>query len=134
MANITLESVTKQFPDGTLAVDHVSLEIEDGEFFVLVGPSGCGKSTLLRMVPEFTSSRPASMRSDVDLPQPDGPTRTRNSPSPISMLSLSTAGRSEPGKIRVASSYVTVAMTELPSPAGTCRTIRVGARRGRRRP
>jgi multiple sugar transport system ATP-binding protein len=50
MANITLESVTKQFPDGTLAVDHVSLEIEDGEFFVLVGPSGCGKSTLLRMV------------------------------------------------------------------------------------
>jgi multiple sugar transport system ATP-binding protein len=50
MANITLDSVTKQFPDGTLAVDHVSLEIEDGEFFVLVGPSGCGKSTLLRMV------------------------------------------------------------------------------------
>jgi multiple sugar transport system ATP-binding protein len=54
MAPITIESVVKQFPDGTLAVDHVSLDIADGEFFVLVGPSGCGKSTLLRMVAGLT--------------------------------------------------------------------------------
>jgi multiple sugar transport system ATP-binding protein len=49
MAPITLTDVSKTFPDGTRAVNEVSLEIEDGEFFVLVGPSGCGKSTLLRM-------------------------------------------------------------------------------------
>ena len=49
MAEIELERVTKEFP-GTVAVDDVSLRIEDGEFLVLVGPSGCGKSTLLRMI------------------------------------------------------------------------------------
>ena len=47
--------------------------------------------------PELTSSSPASMRSDVDLPQPEGPTSTMNSPSPISRLSLSTAAWSAPG-------------------------------------
>ena len=41
--------MTKRF-DGTVAVDHLSLEIGDGEFLVLVGPSGCGKSTALRMM------------------------------------------------------------------------------------
>src|SRR4051794_22418501 len=50
MAAITLEHVTKEFAGGVLAVDDVSLTIEDGEFMVLVGPSGCGKSTLLRMI------------------------------------------------------------------------------------
>jgi multiple sugar transport system ATP-binding protein len=49
MAGIRLESVVKRFGD-VAAVDGVSLEIEDGEFLVLVGPSGCGKSTLLRMM------------------------------------------------------------------------------------
>ena len=43
-------NVTKVFAGGTVAVDDVSLAIEDGEFIVLVGPSGCGKSTLLRMI------------------------------------------------------------------------------------
>jgi multiple sugar transport system ATP-binding protein len=42
--------VTKVFPDGTVAVDNVSLDVNDGEFMVLLGPSGCGKSTVLRMV------------------------------------------------------------------------------------
>jgi multiple sugar transport system ATP-binding protein len=42
--------VTKDFSDGVRAVDELSLEIEDGEFVVLVGPSGCGKTTALRMV------------------------------------------------------------------------------------
>ena len=47
---IRLEEVAKVYPGGVRAVDGVSLEIEDGEFMVLVGPSGCGKSTLLRMI------------------------------------------------------------------------------------
>ena len=51
----------------------------------------------IRMVPEVTSSRPASMRSEVDLPQPEGPTRTMNSPSAISRSRPLTAGMSEPG-------------------------------------
>jgi multiple sugar transport system ATP-binding protein len=50
MGGIRLESATKIYPNGVVAVDSVSLDIRDGEFMVLVGPSGCGKSTLLRMI------------------------------------------------------------------------------------
>ncbi len=50
MARIELESVTKQFPDGTTAVASLDLAVGDGELLVLVGPSGCGKTTALRMV------------------------------------------------------------------------------------
>ncbi len=54
MAELTLDSVTKVFNEGgsdeVVAVDDVSMAIEDGEFLVLVGPSGCGKSTTLRMI------------------------------------------------------------------------------------
>jgi multiple sugar transport system ATP-binding protein len=50
MAAIQLDTVTKRFPDGTVAVNEMSLEVEDGEFMILVGPSGCGKTTALRMV------------------------------------------------------------------------------------
>ena len=50
MADIVLDKVTKRFPDGALAVDHIDLEIADGEFVILVGPSGCGKSTTLNMI------------------------------------------------------------------------------------
>jgi multiple sugar transport system ATP-binding protein len=42
--------VSKVYPDGTRAVSDFGIEIEDGEFMVLVGPSGCGKTTALRMV------------------------------------------------------------------------------------
>jgi multiple sugar transport system ATP-binding protein len=50
MAQIALEKLTKVYPDGTRAVSELDLEIDDGEFVVLVGPSGCGKTTALRMV------------------------------------------------------------------------------------
>jgi multiple sugar transport system ATP-binding protein len=45
-----MRGITKRYPDGTEAVSDVDLDIEDGEFVILVGPSGCGKSTLLRMI------------------------------------------------------------------------------------
>ncbi|WP_163583175.1 ABC transporter ATP-binding protein [Gracilibacillus saliphilus] len=47
---ITFENVSKQFTDGTKAVDSASFSIEKGEFFVLIGPSGCGKTTTLKMM------------------------------------------------------------------------------------
>jgi multiple sugar transport system ATP-binding protein len=50
VGEIVLESVTKEFGAGVVAVDDVSLTIADGEFMVLVGPSGCGKTTLLRAI------------------------------------------------------------------------------------
>src|SRR5918999_6252057 len=50
MAGVSFDQVSKVYPDGTRAVDKISLDIDDGEFMVLVGPSGCGKTTALRMV------------------------------------------------------------------------------------
>jgi multiple sugar transport system ATP-binding protein len=50
MAEIQLKDVTKRYGDGTEAVKKMNLEIQDGEFMILVGPSGCGKSTALRMI------------------------------------------------------------------------------------
>ncbi len=50
MAEIVLDEVSKEYPDGTLAVSDLNLDIQDGEFVVLVGPSGCGKTTALRMI------------------------------------------------------------------------------------
>src|SRR2546428_13010406 len=50
MAEITLDRLTKVCGDGTRAVSDLNLEIEDGEFVVLVGPSGCGKTSALRMI------------------------------------------------------------------------------------
>jgi osmoprotectant transport system ATP-binding protein len=47
---IELDSVTKRYPDGTVAVDRLSLEIPDRGITVLGGPSGCGKTTTLRMI------------------------------------------------------------------------------------
>ena len=45
---LKLENLSLQYPNGTLAIDSISLQIDDGEFVSVVGPSGCGKSTLLR--------------------------------------------------------------------------------------
>ncbi|MGC4810687.1 ABC transporter ATP-binding protein [Micromonospora sp. DT228] len=50
MSTVTLKDVTKVFRDGTMAVDSINLDVNDGEFMVLLGPSGCGKSTVLRMI------------------------------------------------------------------------------------
>jgi multiple sugar transport system ATP-binding protein len=50
VAGVTMEKVTKVYPNGVAAVIDLELDIADGEFLVLVGPSGCGKSTALRMV------------------------------------------------------------------------------------
>jgi multiple sugar transport system ATP-binding protein len=50
VSGISLDEVTKVYPNGVKAVDALSLEVAEGEFCVLVGPSGCGKSTLLRMI------------------------------------------------------------------------------------
>ena len=50
MAEIVLDGISKVFDDGFEAVKDMNLEIEDGEFMILVGPSGCGKSTALRMI------------------------------------------------------------------------------------
>jgi multiple sugar transport system ATP-binding protein len=50
VAEVSFDQVRKVFPDGTVAVEGLDLEIPDGELMVLVGPSGCGKTTALRMV------------------------------------------------------------------------------------
>ena len=47
---VSIRNVTKAFPGGVTAVDNVSLDIAQNEFFALLGPSGCGKTTLLRMI------------------------------------------------------------------------------------
>jgi multiple sugar transport system ATP-binding protein len=50
MATVVLKNISKVYANNVVAVNSVSLEVEDKEFMVLVGPSGCGKSTTLRMV------------------------------------------------------------------------------------
>src|SRR5947207_19255 len=47
---ISLEAVTKRFGDGHVAVDHLALDVAEGELAVLVGPSGCGKTTTMKMI------------------------------------------------------------------------------------
>src|SRR3981081_1982527 len=50
MAEIVLEHVNKNYPNGMTAVKDLNLTIADGEFLILVGPSGCGRTTTLNMI------------------------------------------------------------------------------------
>ena len=47
---VSIRNVSKKFPGGVIAVDNVSIDIAQNEFFALLGPSGCGKTTLLRIL------------------------------------------------------------------------------------
>src|SRR5262249_47651456 len=58
---------TKQYPDGLVAVRDVNLEIEDGEFCILVGPSGSGKSTVLNMIAGLEDISSGELRIDGEL-------------------------------------------------------------------
>jgi len=62
LAAVTMDKVTKVYPNGVAAVADLDLAVEDGEFLVLVGPSGCGKSTALRMVAGLESITAGEMR------------------------------------------------------------------------
>src|SRR3954467_5437107 len=62
VATITLEDIDKVYDNGFQAVTGLSLDIDDGEFLVLVGPSGCGKSTALRMIAGLESISGGELR------------------------------------------------------------------------
>ena len=65
-AALTFDDVSKQFPDGTVALTNVSFEVCPREFVTVVGPSGCGKSTLLRIASGLTETSTGSVRVDRD--------------------------------------------------------------------
>ncbi|MER5702497.1 ABC transporter ATP-binding protein [Micromonospora sp. NPDC002296] len=76
MTTVALKDVTKVFPDGTVAVDKINLDVNDGEFMVLLGPSGCGKSTVLRMVAGLEAPSSGAVLLDGELAN-DLPPRDR---------------------------------------------------------
>lgn len=63
MSEVSLENITKRF-DSTVAVDDVSIDINDGEVMGIVGPSGCGKTTALRLVAGFETVSDGTVRYD----------------------------------------------------------------------
>ncbi|MFM9370044.1 ABC transporter ATP-binding protein [Streptomyces sp. Da 82-17] len=70
---IRFEHVTKRYPDGTVAVDDLSFEVDEGELVTLVGPSGCGKTTTMMMVNrliEPTSGRITVAGKDISTVDP----------------------------------------------------------------
>ncbi|BCJ35154.1 hypothetical protein Athai_26570 [Actinocatenispora thailandica] len=67
MTALALESVSKTFPSGTVAVDALDLSVSDGEVMVLLGPSGCGKSTILRMVAGLEDPTDGVIRFDGEI-------------------------------------------------------------------
>ena len=76
VGNIILDQIDKIYDNGFHAVNQLSLEVNDGEFLVLVGPSGCGKSTALRMIAgleTISGGEHAHRRSAGERPRPEGP-------------------------------------------------------------
>jgi len=61
VAEIAFDGVSKQFRNGALALQNISMQVEKGEFVSLLGPSGCGKSTLLRLVSGLTPATSGSV-------------------------------------------------------------------------
>jgi multiple sugar transport system ATP-binding protein len=62
MASVHFEDVGKVFPEGTVALEELDLDVEDGEFMVLVGPSGSGKSTALRILAGLEDATSGTVR------------------------------------------------------------------------
>jgi multiple sugar transport system ATP-binding protein len=67
VAEITLENLTKVYPDGTQAVTGLDLAVGDGEFVVFVGPSGCGKTTALRMIAGLETITSGTVKIDEEV-------------------------------------------------------------------
>jgi len=107
MARLEIDHVTKRYGD-VHAVRDVTLDVADGEFVVLLGPSAaarrrrcasCGlrradlwrRAAGERDITKLAAWKPATTRSVVVLPQPDGPSKTTNSPSATSRVTSRTA-------------------------------------------
>ena len=66
---VVAQGAGKQFPDGTLALEDVALQVRRGEFVSIVGPSGCGKSTLLRMIAGLTETSAGTLTVEETAPE-----------------------------------------------------------------
>ena len=77
MSGIRLEAVSKEYTPGVPVVDSVTLDVQSGEFLILVGPSGCGKSTVLRMIAGLESITSGVVSMDGQ-PVNDVPPRDRD--------------------------------------------------------
>jgi multiple sugar transport system ATP-binding protein len=77
VAGIVLEGVSKTFPNGYRAVQALDLQVEEGEFMVLVGASGCGKTTLLRLIAGLVEATTGRILID-DKDVTDRPPRQRD--------------------------------------------------------
>jgi multiple sugar transport system ATP-binding protein len=77
VAAVKLDQVTKIYDGGVLAVDELSLEVDDGELLVLLGPSGCGKTTILRMIAGLEDATSGDLWLDGKRAN-DVPTQQRN--------------------------------------------------------
>ena len=64
MASLSLQNISKIYPNGYSAVKDFNLEIEDKDFIIFVGPSGCGKSTTLRMIAGLEDISKGTLRID----------------------------------------------------------------------
>ena len=73
MATVRLEGIRKEYPGGLVAADGIDLEIQDGEFVVLLGPTGCGKTSILRIVAGLEEADAGHVRFDGRLVDRVGP-------------------------------------------------------------